>query len=70
MIFKERTGHSPVNYVNLMKVKEACAMLDNTKMKVNQICHKLGIDDPYYFSRLFSSIMGMSPKAYRMTPKV
>ena len=53
-----------------MKVKEACAMLDNTKMKVNQICHKLGIDDPYYFSRLFSSIMGMSPKAYRMTPKV
>lgn len=70
VIFKERTGHSPVNYVNLIKMKEACSMLDNTQMKVNQICHKLGIDDPYYFSRLFSSIMGMSPKMYRQTPKV
>jgi YesN/AraC family two-component response regulator len=34
-------------------------------MKINQICHKLGIEDSYYFSRLCSKSMGMSPKEYR-----
>lgn len=65
MIFKKTTGHSPVNYINLMKVKEACALLENTDMKINQICHKIGISDCYYFSRLFSKTMGFSPREYR-----
>ena len=39
-------------------------------MKLNQICYKLGIDDPYYFSRLFTKIMGMSPRNYRALQKV
>jgi YesN/AraC family two-component response regulator len=26
---------------------------------------KLGIEDPYYFSRLFTKIMGVSPMEYR-----
>ena len=64
-IFKERTGHSPLNYFNFMKIRKACTLLDNTDMKLNQISLKLGIDDQYYFSRLFSHIMGVSPKAYR-----
>ena len=64
-VFKERTGHSPLNYFNFVKIRKACDLLDNTKMKLNQISLKLGIDDQYYFSRLFSKIMGVSPKAYR-----
>lgn len=65
MLFKKMTGHSPLNYINLMKIKEACALLDHTDMKINQICHKIGISDCYYFSRLFSKTMGLSPKEYR-----
>lgn len=64
-VFKERTGHSPLNYFNFIKMRKACNLLDNTQMKLNQISLKLGIDDPYYFSRLFSQTMGISPKAYR-----
>lgn len=70
MVFKAQTGHSPMSYINLLKVKRACDLLDNTQMRMNQICYKLGIDDPYYFSRMFSKVMGMSPKAYRTHPKV
>ncbi len=65
MMFKKTTGHSPLNYFNLMKIKEACNLLDQTDMRINQICHKIGIADCYYFSRLFSKIMGLSPKEYR-----
>lgn len=68
-VFKDRTGHSPLNYFNFMKMRKACELLDNTKMKLNQISLKLGIDDQYYFSRLFSKIMGSSPKAYRERQK-
>lgn len=64
-LFKEKTGHSPLSYFNFMKMRKACDLLDNTDLKLNQISMKLGIDDPYYFSRLFSNIMGLSPKVYR-----
>ena len=64
-LFRQQTGHSPTSYFNLLKVKRACLLMETTHMKVNQLCHKVGIDDCYYFSRLFSKIMGLSPKAYR-----
>ncbi len=69
MLFKRKTGHSPVNYLNLLKIQHACQLLDETNMKVNQICYKIGIDDAYYFSRLFNKTMGMSPKEYRELKK-
>lgn len=67
-IFRERTGHSLMGYFNLLKVREACRLLDTTGMHINQISFKLGIADQFYFSRLFTKIMGMSPRAYRSRP--
>ncbi len=42
-----------------------CRLLDCTTMLVNPVCHKVGIDDCHYFSRLFRAYMGVSPKSYR-----
>lgn len=64
-IFKHQTGHSPLNYFSMMKVQRVCQLLDQTDMRLNQICFKVGIDDSYYLSRLFSKQMGMSPTEYR-----
>lgn len=64
-IFRTHTGHSPLSYFNLLKVKKACELLEMTDMKINQICCKVGIDDSYYFSRLFTKTVGISPKKYR-----
>lgn len=41
--------------------------METTDLKVNQICTMVGIDDSYYFSRLFTKIVGVSPKKYRQT---
>lgn len=68
-IFSNRTGHSPVNYFNLLKIQHACYLIDNTDIKMNQVCYKVGIEDCYYFSRLFSKIMGISPTAYKKQKK-
>lgn len=68
-LFKAEVGHPPLAYFNLLKIQEACRILDSTDIRLNQLCHKVGIDDSYYFSRLFSKIMGMSPREYRHTKK-
>lgn len=65
MIFRKRTGYSPTAYFNQIKIQKACQLLDFTDMKVNQICYKIGIEDCYYFSRLFTKIMGISPREYK-----
>ncbi|MBM6991999.1 MAG: AraC family transcriptional regulator [Prevotella sp.] len=67
LVFKNNTGHSPLNYLNMVKIKQACELLETTDMKINQICGKIGIDDCYYFSRLFKKIVGIAPKQYRLS---
>lgn len=64
-IFTQRMGNSPLSYFNQLKIQKACQLLDFTDMKVNQVCFKVGIEDNFYFSRLFRKIMGMSPLAYK-----
>lgn len=69
MIFKINTGHSPLNYFNLLKVKKACELLETTDLKINQISCMVGITDPLYFSRMFTKIVGTSPRKYRNLEK-
>ena len=64
-VFRKKTGSSPLNFFNRLKMERASQLLTGTDMRVNQVCFKVGIDDPYYFSRLFTRLMGCSPQAYR-----
>lgn len=69
ILFNKRTGYSPITYLNQLKIQQACYLLDFTDMKINQVCHKIGIEDSYYFSRLFTKIMGISPREYKKEKK-
>ena len=69
-VFKRRTGHAPLTYFNHLKIRYSCRLLTDTDMKMNTICHKVGISDPYYFSRVFSKAMGMSPSEYRRRSEI
>jgi len=64
-IFKKKTGFSPIEYFNHLKVQKACQYLLFSDLRVKEVAYKLGINDPYYFSRLFSKVMGTSPNEYR-----
>jgi len=65
-VFKRRTGFPPIEYLNHMKVQKACQFLQFTNLRIKEIAFKLGIDDQYYFSRLFTKIMAVSPTDYRL----
>lgn len=67
--YREQTGTSPIQHFLHLKVERACQILDTTKLSFNEISHRLGYDDAYYFSRLFKKIMGQSPRDYRHTPR-
>jgi len=67
--FKHKTGISPNAYFNQLKIQDSCQYLYFTDKSIKEICLRLGIDDQYYFSRLFSKLMGMSPSEYRKKHK-
>ncbi|MBC7745507.1 MAG: AraC family transcriptional regulator [Flavobacterium sp.] len=63
--FKRKTGSSPINYFNQLKIQKACQCLYFTDRSIKEICTELGFDDQYYFSRLFRNIIGLSPLKYK-----
>ena len=68
-LFTSRTGQSPMTHLRQLRISHACHLLDFTDLHINQICHKVGITDQYYFSRIFTSTMGVAPTEYRRRPK-
>ena len=68
-IFKSKTGQSPIAYLNQLKVQQSCQYLYFTDKNIKEICSLLGIDDQYYFSRLFTKLIGTSPSSYRKAYK-
>ncbi|MFY0654039.1 MAG: AraC family transcriptional regulator [Cyclobacteriaceae bacterium] len=65
LLFKKKTGQSPLTFTIFLKVQKACHLLEFTDLKVSEIALKLGYDDSFYFSRIFTKVMGSSPAKFR-----
>ncbi|OCX52730.1 hypothetical protein BEL04_12755 [Mucilaginibacter sp. PPCGB 2223] len=68
-LFYKKEGLSPVRYFNRLKIQRSCQMLYFTDRSIKEICAELGFTDPYYFSRLFKKLMGISPAQYKSQQK-
>jgi len=64
-LFRQETGYSLKKYINDKLLNEAALALRHTSMNIKEISASLGFCDQFYFSRVFSSHYGMSPKNYR-----
>ncbi|AJR04512.1 transcriptional regulator [Siansivirga zeaxanthinifaciens CC-SAMT-1] len=69
LLFKKKTGQSPLDYLIRLRIQKACQLLDNTPLKIKHIGCNVGYNDPYYFSRIFTKTIGVSPRDYRKAPK-
>ena len=63
--FKQDTGYAPIEYFNHLRIQKACQLLHFSQLRINEVATEIGIDDPFYFSRLFKKQMGVSPAGYR-----
>ena len=64
-LFKQELGISPISYLQNLRMEQAKHLLMSTSLAVSEISASVGYDDPLYFSKLFKSHFGISPKAYR-----
>lgn len=63
--FRNHLGTSPKRFILHAKVAAACERLLNTPLSVGEISESLGYQEHASFTRAFSSVMHMSPTAYR-----
>jgi len=68
-VFREMVHQSPMAYFTQLKIRAACRLLDLTDKSVKAVALDIGYSDPYYFSRVFKKIMGISPEKYRAIKK-
>lgn len=68
-VFKEAYGESPLHYLIKRRVEFACEMLKMTEKPIQEIANASGIGNPYYFSRIFKKIKGLSPTEFRIGHK-
>jgi len=64
-LFKKETGQTLTAYINAQRIRQAKHLLETTKLQIQTVAQHCGIMDVQYFSKLFKSIVGISPKRYR-----
>jgi AraC-like DNA-binding protein len=63
--FKNATGHTPVKLLIRARMRWAGELLKETDLQIKEIAGLVGYEDQFYFSRLFKSVHGLSPRDYR-----
>jgi AraC family transcriptional regulator of arabinose operon len=64
---RKATGLPPHQYVIRLRCESAQKLLGETDLPIHEIGDRVGVPDPYTFSRTFSRCVGMSPQRYRKT---
>lgn len=68
--FRRATGHTPIAYVQQLRVQRAKRMLARTTDSIEQIAWRVGYEDPSAFHRLFKRITRVTPAVYRRKMEV
>ncbi|MTI86366.1 MAG: helix-turn-helix domain-containing protein [Balneolaceae bacterium] len=62
--FKKRTRKTFSEFLNEVRITEACKLLRNTDLNMSQICYESGFNNISNFNRQFKRITDMTPKQY------
>jgi AraC-like DNA-binding protein len=64
-VFREALGIAPRDFLQRRRLQHAQQLLLATELGVEEIARRVGMKDPFHFSRLFKKRHGSSPSAYR-----
>ena len=64
-LFREYASHTPIEFLNLYRLKISCERLQNTNDSIAAIAAACGFGQQSYYNRLFLREYGVTPKQYR-----
>jgi AraC family transcriptional regulator of arabinose operon len=64
-LFRRATGCGPREYQTRLKMSRGRELLDTTDLPVASVARMVGYEDPFYFSRQFRAVHGLTPSEYR-----
>ena len=63
--FRRATGNTFTDFVNRIRVQQACHLLMATDRQVTHICYEVGFNNVANFNRRFLEVKGMTPTQFR-----
>lgn len=54
-----------MNFLTQLRIDKAKELLENTDLKVYEICQMVGYSDTQHFSRMFEKLTGSKPRDFR-----
>ena len=64
-LFKEVTGYSISEYINIHRIQKARHYLENTDLSISEITGLIGYGSMTHFEKNFKTYMNVSPLKYR-----
>ena len=64
-LFKKHTLVTVSDYLNNVRIKNACEMLRSSDMNVTETAMQCGYNSPMYFCKIFKKIVHMTPNEYK-----
>lgn len=64
-LFSASSRTTVTNYINKVRIDNACALLKNTDQRISDIAQSVGYMHNSYFCTVFKRAMGLSPSDYR-----
>lgn len=64
-VFKRSAGVSAVEYINQLRIKEACEMLRSSEKTIAETAYECGFRNLSNFNKQFRRIVGCAPNEYR-----
>lgn len=63
--FKDMTGKTPFEYLNVYRIERAARKLINSDLSITQIAFSCGFNDLSYFIKTFKRVKNTTPKNFR-----
>ncbi len=63
-VFRNVTGHSPMEYIIMLRIRQAVELLSEGNFSIEEAARAVGYTDRLYFQRVFKKYMGVTPGNY------
>lgn len=64
-LFQKKLGKSPLQYINQLRMSHAKDLFRHTSLTLKEVSYAIGLDNPFYFSRLFKKIEGINASEFK-----